>query len=240
LQRKAAIYKVRNCRWYTMKIVLRIGGSILGAPPSSKIVREYKRVISTLVSEGNSVGVVVGGGRSARRYIKSAKSLKLSHSQQDTVAIAVSRLNASIVSMAFGVGDKVPLSVGEAVAVLSKKKVMVMGGLKPGITTDTVATLLANRWKADLFIKGSDQEGIYTSDPRKDKNSVKLDKITYAQLVKIIGTKHTPGIHSIVDPVAAGMLARSKTKLIVFNGKKPENVTDAVHGRKIGTLVVSR
>ena len=222
-----------------MKIVLRIGGSIIGAPPKAKLVKEYAHIISKLVLEGHSVGVVVGGGAVAREYIKAARSLKLSSSQQDLAAIDASRLNASIVSMELGIKGTVPTTISTMVKALSKKKVAVMGGLKPGITTDAVATLLAQSWHANLMIKGSDQEGIYTADPRKDKSAKKLSRITHARMREILGVAYKPGVHSIVDPVAVKLLAKSKIKLIVLKGTNPKSVLMAVHGKKIGTLVSS-
>ena len=82
-----------------MKAVLRIGGSVLGDPPSASVVNAYAEVISDLNYEGHSVGVVVGGGGIAREYIKSASDMGLSPYQQDTVAIHASRLNARLVAM---------------------------------------------------------------------------------------------------------------------------------------------
>ena len=82
-----------------MKVVLRIGGSVHGSPPSAKVVNSYADVITDLNYEGHSVGVVVGGGQVAREYIKAASEMGLSPYQQDTVAIHASRLNARLVAM---------------------------------------------------------------------------------------------------------------------------------------------
>ena len=57
-------------------------------------------------------------------------------------------------------------------------KVVVMGGLKPGITTDTVAALVAERVDAELLVKGTDQNGVYDKDPRKHSDAVKLDSLS--------------------------------------------------------------
>ena len=65
------------------------------------------------------------------------------------------------------------------------KAKVVMGGLKPGITTDAVAALVAERLNADLLVKGTDQEGVYDKDPRKHTDAVKLDHLTFEDLPKI-------------------------------------------------------
>ncbi len=222
-----------------MKIVLRIAGSILGSPPSSKIVTGYAKVVSLLLSKGNSIGVVVGGGPICRKYIESAKEMGLPRFQQDTIGLKVARLNAKLVAMKLGIMRPVPETIEKMVGSLRQNKVEVMGGLKPGMTTDNVSVLLAERWEADLLLKGTDQDGIYTADPRKDKSAKKLDIITHARMKEILSKEYAPGMHSIVDPVAVKRLTKSKIKLIVLNGRTPKNVVKAVYGRRVGTLVVS-
>ncbi len=220
-----------------MKTVLRIGGSVLGSPPDAKIVEGYSRVIADLNSEGHSIAVVVGGGEVSRKYIDSARDMGLSPYQQDTIAIHASRLNARLVAMKLGGVSSVPTSIDGMLLRLARNRVAVMGGLRPGITTDTVAAIVAQRWHADLLVKGSDQNGIFTEDPRKNKRAKKLDKISYDRMKEILGGSHRPGIHSIVDPVAVEQLVVSKVRLVVLNGFEPKGVLKAVHGEKIGTLV---
>ena len=220
-----------------MKAVLRIGGSVLGSPPSAKVVNAYADVISDLNYEGHSVGVVVGGGQVSREYIRSASEMGLSPYQQDTVAIHASRLNARLVAMKLGGVSSVPTSIDGMLQRLARNRVAVMGGLKPGITTDTVAAIVAQRWKADILVKASDQNGIYTDDPRTNKSARKLDRITYEKMRQILGGSHHPGIHSIVDPVAVDQLSESRVKLVVLNGSDARSVIKAIHGEKIGTVV---
>lgn len=220
-----------------MKTVLRIGGSVLGSPPSPKVVDAYANVVADLNFEGHSVGVVVGGGQVSREYIKSAAQIGLSPFQQDTIAIHASRLNARLVAMKLGGVSSVPTSIDGMLQRLARNRIAVMGGLKPGITTDTVAAMVAQRWRADLFVKASDQNGIYTEDPRTSKKAKKLDRITYEKMKQILGGGHRPGIHSIVDPVAVDHLLETRIRLVVINGSEPRGVIKAVHGEKIGTLV---
>ena len=218
-------------------MVLRIGGSVLGSPPNVAIVEGYSKVIAELNSEATSVAVVVGGGEVSRDYIRSAKGMGLSPYQQDTVAIHASRLNARLIAMKLGGVSSVPTSIDGMLLRLARNRVAVMGGLRPGITTDTVAAIVAQRWGADLMVKGSDQEGIYTADPRVDKKAKRLEKMTYERMREILGGTHKPGIHSIIDPVAVQHLAGSRVRLVVLNGSKPQGVLKAVRGEKIGTLV---
>ncbi len=209
----------------------------MGFPPDAMLLEGYADAVSQLTAEGNSVAVVVGGGTVSRKYIDSARRLGLSSYQQDTIAIHASRLNARLMAMKLGGVSSIPTSIEGLLQRLARNRVAVMGGLRPGITTDTVAALLAASWRADLLIKGSDQEGIYTSDPRINKRAKKLDKISHDELSEIIGGSHKPGIHSIIDPIAVERLLESRVKLIVLNGFEPKNVLKAARGTKIGTLV---
>jgi uridylate kinase len=220
-----------------MKTVLRIGGSVLGSPPSAKVVNAYAEIIADLNFEGHSVAVVVGGGEISREYIRSAAAMGLSTYQQDTVAIHASRLNARLVAMKLGGVSSVPTSIDGMLQRLARNRVAVMGGLKPGITTDTVAAIVAAKWRADILVKASDQNGIYTEDPRANKKAKKLDRLTYEKMKQILGGSHRPGIHSIVDPVAVDQLVESRVKLVVLNGADPKGVIKAIHGEKIGTVV---
>lgn len=209
----------------------------MGSPPSAEVVNAYAEVISDLNYEGHSVAVVVGGGQVSREYIRSASEMGLSPYQQDTVAIHASRLNARLVAMKLGGVSSVPTSIDGMLQRLARNRVAVMGGLKPGITTDTVAAIIAQRWRADVLVKASDQNGIYTADPRTNKKAKKLDRITYEKMRQILGGSHRPGIHSIVDPVAVDLLSESRVRLVVLNGSDARGVTKAIHGEKIGTVV---
>lgn len=219
------------------KVVLRIGGSVLGSPPKAKLLKGYVEVIQEALKQHNSVGVVVGGGPLARTYIASARELSLPRELQDMIAIEASRLNAKLLAMKLGV-KRVSTTIEGMTTELDKNGVGVMGGLRPGITTDTVAAILGDAWGADLLVKASDQDGIYTADPRTDKDAKLLHSLSYQDLVKILGgAQHRPGIHSIVDPVAARFVAKHKLRLVVTNGFNPSNVRKALLGERVGTLV---
>jgi uridylate kinase len=223
-----------------MRIVLRIGGSVVASPVNTELMSKYADLLRTLKRQDNEVAVVVGGGSLAREFIAIAKNLGLDEQAQDEVAISVSRLFAQLFlkkldEMSCG---KVALTLDAAAECLGEGKIMVMGGLKPGITTDAVAALVAERVKADLLVKGTDQDGVYDKDPRKHADAVKLDRLSFDDLPKIFEeSKHKAGMHQIIDPEAVKVLKRERVKLIVVNGFKPENILAAVNGERVGTVV---
>jgi len=193
-----------------------------------------------LKREGHIVAAVVGGGSLAREMIRVAKEMGLEEPEQDEAAISVSRLVAQLLLMKLG-GEgagKVPLSIEEAADSVKDGKVVVMGGLKPGMTTDAVAAMLAERIDADLLVKATDQEGVYTRDPRKYTDARKLDVLSYDDLTRFFEKeKHEAGIHQILDPEAVRILKRRKTRTIVLNGFNPNNVFLVVKDEKVGTLI---
>jgi uridylate kinase len=223
-----------------MRLVVRLGGSVVASPVNTELMGRYADLIKTVKSQGHEVAVVVGGGALAREFIGIAKELGLDMQAQDEIAILVSRLYAQLFLKRLGETgcSKVAVTLDDAAKCLSEGKVVVMGGLKPGITTDAVAALVAERIKADLLVKGTDQEGVYNKDPRKHSDAVKLDHLTFDDLPRIFGgSVHTAGIHQIIDPEAIKVLKRYHVKLIVVNGFEPQNILAAVSGEKVGTII---
>jgi uridylate kinase len=121
---------------------------------------------------------------------------------------------------------------------LDKGKIAVMGGLKPGITTDSVAALVAKQIRANLIVKGTNQDGVYNKDPKTHMNAIKFDELSYEDLPKILQeNNHKAGIHQIVDPEAVKILKNENITLIIVNGFDPNNILAAVQGEKIGTKI---
>jgi uridylate kinase len=223
-----------------MRIVLRIGGSVVASPANTELMSEYADVVKKLKEQRYEVAVVVGGGSLARKFISIAKSLGLDMQAQDEIAISVSRVYAELFLKKLGymACGKVAVTLDEALTCLGDGKIVVMGGLKPGITTDAVAALVAEHVGGELLVKGTDQNGIYDKDPRKHEDAVKLDRLSFDDLQSVFSeSQHMAGMHQVVDPEAVKILKRKRVKLIVVNGFKPENILAAVQGEKVGTVV---
>jgi uridylate kinase len=223
-----------------MRLVVRIGGSVVASPINTELIGKYADIIKDIKSQGHEVAVVIGGGALAREFIRIAKDLGLKMQAQDELAISVSRLYAQLFLKRLGrVGcSKVAFTLDDVDLCLAQGKVAVMGGLKPGITTDAVAALVAERIVADLLVKGTDQEGVYDKDPRKHADAVKLDSLSFDDLPEIFDENvHKAGMHQVIDPETVKVLKRHRVKLIVVNGFKPENILAAVNGEKVGTTI---
>jgi len=223
-----------------LRVVLRIGGSVIASPPNPQLIDRYVEIIRRLSDDSHKIIIVVGGGKPAREFIQIARDLGLDEPEQDEVAISISRIFAQLISMRLGGhGWKdIPTSLVDAKEILQKRGIVVMGGLKPGMTTDAVAALVASEINADLIVKATDQDGIYTKDPEKYADAEKIDEMSFEDLSRLLERdRHVAGIHQIVDPEAARILREKRIRTIVVNGFNPENVIAALRGEKVGTII---
>jgi uridylate kinase len=223
-----------------MRLVIRIGGSVVASPVNTELINKYADIIQTVKQQGHDIVVVIGGGALAREFIEVARNLHLDMTVQDEIAISCSRLFAQLFLKRIGNAgcSKVAITLDEAAQCLDEGKIVVMGGLRPGITTDAVATLVAERVNAELLVKGTDQNGVYDKDPRKHPEAVKLDRLSLEELAAVFEhSEHKAGIHQIIDPEAIKVLKRRQLKLVVVNGFKPENILEAISGENVGTVI---
>jgi uridylate kinase len=223
-----------------MKLVVRVGGSVVGSPLNAPLIGRYVDLLKELKLQGHEVVAVVGGGSLARDFIKVAADLGLEEARRDWAAIHVSRLFAQLFVLGLGEAGcgSVPVSVDEAEACLKKGKVVVLGGLRPGMTTDAVAALIGERVKADLLVKGSNVDGIYSKDPKKFSDAKKLDTLRFEDLGRLFeADSHWAGINQIIDPEAVKILQRCRIKTVVVDGYVAENVLAAVNGEQVGTVI---
>jgi uridylate kinase len=221
-------------------IVISLGGSILIPLLEKNKIREYIPVLSEIAAQ-HRLFVVVGGGGEARRYITVARGLGIDEGTSDELGILITRLNANLLIAALGerAYPKVAESHAEAKKFAESGKIVVMGGITPGQTTDAVAAVLAERVGASVFINVTSVDGIYSADPKKDKKALRYETLTPKQLLAIVGgTALTAGSNTVLDIVAARVVERSHIPLVVLDGRKPENLSRAIlFGEFHGTVV---
>jgi len=184
---------------------------------------------------------VVGGGGEARRYIGIARELGIDEGTSDEIGILITRLNATMLIAALGDAayPKVAESHAEAKKFSEHGKIVVMGGITPGQTTDAVAAVLAERVGATAFINATSVDGIYSEDPKKNPKATRFDAITPQKLLEIVGkTALGAGSNNVLDIVAARVVERSKIPLVVLDGRDPKNLSEAIlKGKFRGTVV---
>ncbi len=222
-----------------MILVVSIGGSVLTSNLDPERIRKYASSIQALAEE-HTTYIVVGGGRIARDYITAARDLGANEVECDIIGIDMTRINAKLLIAALGSSAyPVPLtSYQDARNAALTGRVVVMGGLIPGQTTDAVSAVLAEYVGADLLINATSVDGVYTADPNLDSKAEKISSMTPSQLVDIvIKINMSAGSNSPLDPLAAKIIQRCGIKTIVIDGREPGNINEAAAGRHNGTLI---
>lgn len=224
-----------------MKVIVSIGGSVLVPTVESDRAAEYGEIIQDLDEAGHTLGVVVGGGPTAREYIGAARELGANEIELDQLGVAVTRLNARLLIAALG--DRAaptPLEDHErAREALRRDDIPVMGGTVAGHTTDAVATALAEYTDADLLIYATSVPGVYSADPNEDPEATKYDSLSPADLVDVVaGIDIDAGSNAPVDLLATKLLQRSGLRAVVLDGTDPVRLHDAIEGTHDGTDVI--
>jgi len=225
-----------------MRIVLKLGGSLLYNDKNEvniERVRDYAKVITDLASKNHQFVVVVGGGRPARVFIAAARELGASEAQCDWLGIKIARHNAELLGAALGnlAYPKVAETLDELEVATISGKVVLMGGLTPGQSTNAVAALAAESIHAELLLNATNVDGVYDKDP-KEPGAKRFETIHISKLREVLSGGGTrAGEYKLFDPVAIRVVERSKIKTIIFNGGTPNNLQRLVEKKDIGTVV---
>ena len=223
-----------------MKAVVKLGGFAFSGENKRPLVEEYVKLFRDLVEQHHLV-VVTGGGPIARYYIRAARDMGVPESLCDHLGILVSRLNARL--LVDGLGEyafpEVPTTIDELKHYFASGKIVAMGGLTPGHSTNAVAAIAAETIVADLFINATDVDGVYTDDPNKDPKAKRLDEVTLERLNEILSkTDISAGEYDLMDPLALRIIQRSKIPTVILDGRAPANVLKALQNERTGTRVI--
>ncbi|HIH50649.1 MAG: UMP kinase [Candidatus Micrarchaeaceae archaeon] len=224
-----------------MNITIKLSGHILfPSLNASSAFKGYVESILRLRKAGNALFIVVGGGEPGRYYIRIARENGLDESSCDQVGIAATHINARIFARALGseACQLIPTDFSELDEAISTDKIVVMGGLQPGQSTNAVAAVLAERSNSKLLINTTNVDGIYESDPKKNPRAKRFDKISIGEVEKILDKMGArAGEYDLLDHVAIRIISRSRITTKIIDGSNPKNILKAVEGR-IGTTIV--
>lgn len=200
---------------------------------------KYVKVLKKLKAEGHKLVVICGGGRVCRIYQRIAKAFGASNVLLDEIGIKATHLNAMTLIACLG-NDAYPkvLKTPKEVKRLLGKKILVCGGNLPGCSTDYDAALFAEEISADLLINATDVDGVYSSDPKKDPNARKFERLSYKRFRKVLSKlEQAPGKYALFDLKAVDIIERAGIKTIILDGRDPRNILKAVEGKRVGTIV---
>lgn len=229
------------------RILLKLSGESLMGEQGYGIdtvrLNEYATQIKEIVDLGVQVGIVVGGGNIFRGLSGSSKGFdRYKGDQMGMMATVINALAISSALENLGTKSRVLTAirmepVGEfyskpkAIEALNNGEVVLLsaGTGNPYFTTDTGSSLRGIEIEADVMLKGTRVDGIYTADPEKDKTAIKFDEITYDEI-------YHRGL-KVMDLTATTMCKENNLPIIVFDMDTPGNLKKVVTGERIGTLV---
>lgn len=221
-----------------MRVVLRVGGSVL---VPSDIDEGF---LSHFVSQAeklrgkHEVAIEVGSGKYSRAYIGAAQKLGATNTACDQIGLTVSQLNALLlISCMENAYPRVVTEFPEASTALALGKIPILGGTHPGHTNDAVAAMLAEYLRADLLVKITNVSGIYTKDPALHRDAALVPSMTFSDLKGFVLEEFSAGRSSIIDPLAARVIAQARIQTYVVGKKDAENLGQLVRGKHHGTTI---
>ena len=229
------------------RILLKLSGESLmgkqGYGIDTERLEDYARQIKEIHDMGVQIGIVIGGGNIFRGLTGSQKGFdRVKGDQMGMGATVINSLALSSALGAFGVKSKVMTAIrmepiGEfynkwkAVEALESGYVCIFsaGTGNPYFTTDTGSSLRGIEIEADVMLKGTRVDGVYTADPEKDPTATKFSEITYDEI-------YNKGL-KVMDLTATTMCKENNLPIYVFNMDIVGNLKKVIDGEDIGTLV---
>lgn len=229
------------------RILLKLSGeSLMGGKQygiDEKRLAEYAAQIKDIHQLGVQTGIVIGGGNIFRGLSGASKGFdRVKGDQMGMLATVINSLALSSALGAVHVKSRVLTAVrmepiGEfyskwkAIESLENNEVVIMSGGtgNPFFTTDTGSSLRGIEIEADVMLKGTRVDGIYTADPEKDKTATKFNEITYDEI-------YNRGL-KVMDLTATTMCKENNLPIVVFDMDTPGNLKKLILGEDIGTRV---
>jgi uridylate kinase len=223
--------------------VLSLGGSII-APQGLDVsfLKGFTRVVERyLAGDGERKLIIVcGGGSLAREYQAALRetSSQASAEDQDWVGIAATRVNGELVRRILRPWCVENLVTDPTAITVFTGRVMVAAGWKPGFSTDNDAIVLAQRFSASLVVNLSNIAKVYSADPRVNPHARALEKLSWKEMLDIVGGEWMPGKNTPFDPTAARAAAASRIPVVFAEGRNLENLESILTGGAyVGTAV---
>lgn len=229
------------------RVLLKLSGEALMGEQSygidQKVVKAIAQEIKDALALGVEVAIVIGGGNIFRGLEASAKGME--RASADYMGMLATVLNALALQNALersGVITRVQSAIEmrelaepyirrRAIRHLEKKRVVIFaaGTGNPYFTTDTAAALRAIEIGAQVILKATKVNGVYSADPLKDPKAKKFDSLTYIDFLKR-GLK-------VMDTTAISLCMDNKLPIIIFNLKHKGNIKKILRGERIGTII---
>jgi uridylate kinase len=229
------------------RILLKLSGESLMGDHSfgldPQVIAHYAQDIKTIIDLGVQVAIVIGGGNIYRGMNEQETGIE--RAQGDYMGMLATVINGMALQSGLeriGVYTRLQSAIKmeqisepyirrRAIRHLEKGRVVIFGAGtgNPYFTTDTAGSLRAIEIKADVILKGTRVDGIYTADPEKDPDAKRFEQISFAEVI----SKSL----KVMDMTAFTLCQENNLPIIVFNMNKPGNLLRVVTGDNVGTLV---
>lgn len=229
------------------RVLLKLSGESLAAQQKQGIdterLAQYAQQIKAAVDSGLEVAIVIGGGNIFRGLQGASRGFdRVKGDQMGMLATVINSLALSSALEAIGQPAEVLTAIAmhpigehyskwKAIRAMEQGRVAILscGTGNPFFTTDTGASLRGIEVEADVMLKGTRVDGVYTADPEKDPTATKFDSITYDEVLAR-GLK-------VMDITATAMCRENRLPIIVFDMDTPGNLAKVLDGEPIGTYV---
>ncbi|MDB5231701.1 MAG: uridine monophosphate kinase [Chitinophagaceae bacterium] len=232
------------------RILLKLSGeALLGDNPVNsdpfdpKIIEQYAQDIKQITDLGVQVAIVIGGGNIYRGMNEADSGIERAHGDyMGMLATVINGMAMQAMLEKIGVYTRLQSAIKmeqiaepyirrKAMRHLEKGRVVIFGAGtgNPYFTTDTAGSLRAVEIKADVILKGTRVDGVYTADPEKDKTATRYEKISFQDCI-------TNNL-KVMDMTAFTLCMENKLPIIVFDMNMPGNLLKVVEGQNVGTLV---
>ena len=222
-------------------VVIKLSGSLFtfdnGISNIEKIIKTLEEI--TINPYNFRVVAVAGGGKLARTIQDVSRSFNADEAFLDQLGIDISRVHAKLLTTCTTNSyHSVPQTLDEVIHSISSSKLVFSGGLSPGQSTNGTAALIAEKVRAVEFLNATDVDGVYNSDPSKNKKAKKFARINIKDLRTILVREDSmAGGYDLMDIVALKVIERSKIKTKIIKADI-KTIEKAMKGQPVGTQIV--
>jgi uridylate kinase len=220
--------------------VISLGGSLVVPEEIDiKFLKNFKALIEKFIQKGKKFIIIVGGGKTARKYQKAAKSIvEVDHKDLDWLGIHSTRLNAHLLRTIFKKDAYFRVIKNPKEKINFKEKILIAAGWKPGFSTDYDAVLLAKTYNSKIILNLTNVDYVYEKDPDKFKKAKFFKEILWPDYLKLIDNQWLPGMSAPFDPLASRLAQKLKLEVVILNGRKLKNLENYLLGKKFkGTII---
>ena len=220
------------------RFVIKLSGRVFSMDETKRL-KDYAAFF-VKKSKTHQPIIVAGGGKIARYFISHARSSGADESTLDELGIEISRLNAKL--LIYALKDKAyphpPTTLTEVKIAVDSGLIVVTGGLHTGQSTNGTAALIAEKIKAEEFLNATDVDGIYDSDPNKNKKAKKFARIDIKDLRNLLVREDSmAGGYDLMDIVALKVIERSKIQTRIIDAEI-KTIEKALNGKHVGTEII--